>query len=63
MTTQEPRLRLSETKREIIIGRDKCRKCKEPLEWSRVYPFAVFCPMCLEDMDYEDQVIFARDRS
>ena len=52
------RKKLSDTKREIVIGKDKCRKCKELLEWSRVYPFDVYCPMCHKGMEYEDEIIF-----
>jgi len=52
------RKKLSDTKGEIVIGKDKCRKCKELLEWSRVYPFDVYCPMCHKGMEYEDEIIF-----
>lgn len=52
------RKKLSETKREIVIGRDKSKCHCELLEWSRVYPFDVYCPSCHKTMVYEDEIIF-----
>ena len=49
---------LSETQREIVIGKDKCRSCHELLSWSRVYPFDVYCSDCHKSMKYEDEIIF-----
>ena len=55
------RKKLSETQREIVAGRDKSRCCKELLNWSRVYPFDVYCPSCHAAMVYEDEVIFTKE--
>jgi hypothetical protein len=56
---------LSETQKEIVIGKDKSRCCRELLVQSRVYPFDVYCPgikrntcLCHKTMKYEDESIF-----
>jgi len=49
---------LKETQREIVLSKDKCRKCRNLLEQSRIYPFPVYCGWCHIDMKYEDQIIF-----
>lgn len=54
------RKKLSETQREIVIGKDKCKKCRNLLEQSRVYPFSVYCGWCHISMEYEDEIIFHR---
>jgi len=49
---------LSKTQREIVLSKDKCRKCRNLLEQSRIYPFSVYCGWCHIDIKYEDQIIF-----
>lgn len=52
------RKKLSETQREIVLNKDKCRKCRNLLEQSRIYPFSVYCGWCHKTIKYEHEIIF-----
>ena len=49
---------LSETQREIVLGKDKSRCCRGELRQRRIYPFNVCCDECNKDMKHEDEIIF-----
>lgn len=49
---------LEKTQRLVTIGKDISRCCRELICLSRVYSFSLYCPKCLKDIIYEDEIIF-----
>lgn len=62
---KKKRISLKKSQRLVTIGSDLkkvdiSRCCKAEIHQSRVYPFALYCKECDEEIVYEDQVIFKK---
>ena len=52
--------KLSETKREVAIGRDRSVCCNAELRQRQVYPFQLACTACNKDIVYEENVLWGK---